>query len=162
MKKEKTEISEDTRIYEVGYHLVSMLPEEKLPEAVALIKSSIEAKGGVFVSEDFPKMKVLAYPISRATAGKREHFTHAHFGWMKFELSQVELASVKEVLDNDKNIIRFVIVKTVAENTLATIRPAFVKKGDGEEKKDILKQEISQEELDKSIEKLVGDVSLKI
>ncbi len=162
MKKEKTEISEGTRIYEIGYHLISMLPEEKLPEVVALIKSSIEGKGGVFVSEDFPKMKVLAYSISRATAGKREHFTHAYFGWMKFELSQAELASVKEALDNNKNIIRSVLVKTVAENTLATIRPAFVKKGDGEAKKDIPKQEISEEELDKSIDKLVGEVSLKI
>lgn len=156
MKKEQSENAESIRVYEVGYHLIATLPEEKLSETVLGIKSAIEDKNGVLISEDFPKMKALAYTLSRSTAGKREHFSHAYFGWMKFEFSMQEIASLQEKLKNNPLIIRFLLIETVRENTLATLRTPLIKKTE-EPKKDSPKQEVSQEELDKSIEKLVGD-----
>ncbi|MDP2705253.1 MAG: 30S ribosomal protein S6 [Patescibacteria group bacterium] len=156
MKKEQPENAESMRIYEVGYSLIPTLPEEKLSETVLGIKSAIEEKRGVLISEDFPKMKALAYTLSKTSAGRREHFTHAYFGWMKFELSRDEVTSLKEKLQNDPLIVRLILIETVRENTLATLRTPLIRKTE-EPKKDMPKQEVSQEELDKSIEKLVGD-----
>lgn len=161
MIKEQTENTESLRIYELGYHLIPTLPEEKLSEAVLGVKSAIEGKKGVFISEDFPKMKALSYTLDRTTAGKREHFTHAYFGWVKFELPYEGLSSLREELQNNPLIMRLILVQTVRENTLATLRTPLIKKTE-EPKRDMPKQEVSQEELDKSIEKLVGETKAEV
>ena len=75
---------------------------------------------------------------------------------MKFELSHDEVTSLKEKLQANHLIARLILIETVRENTLAILRTPLIKKTE-EPKKDMPKQEVSQEELDKSIEKLVGE-----
>ncbi len=42
----------------------------------------------------------------------------AHFGWLKFEVVQSEAVAVKKLLDTNPHVLRYLMVKTVKENTL--------------------------------------------
>jgi len=145
-----------TQVYEIGYLLVPSIPEEKVGEESASVRTLIEEKGGVLIAEEMPKMKPLAYSISRFLNSKRERFNQAYFGWIKFELSNEDISSVKSGLDKNSHIIRSLCIGTVRESTLARLKPTMFKKTTDSPKK---KKEISEEELEKSIEKLVGETS---
>ncbi len=71
-----------------------------------------------------------------------------------------KLKTLKEKLELDVNIIRFLIIKTVRENTIATkrfasrdaMRRRTVKKDEGE-----APVEMNKEEVDKEIEALIAE-----
>ena len=70
------------------------------------------------------------------------------------------IKEVKKALDLDENILRYLITKTVRENTLLNGKMLF--KGEKEEKKiftvkepELTAPESSPEEIDKSIDELV-------
>ena len=83
---------------------------------------------------------------------------------MKFEMYGDEALVFKEAIDLEKRIIRSIIVRTVREDTMKTYKRTLFDSGP---KSDILsapikkletveeKTPVSEEELDKSIEKLV-------
>lgn len=153
----------ESQVYELGYHIVSSVGEENLAAETSNIKELIEKAGGIFVSEDYPKSVKLAYEISKSMEGKNQKFDNAYFGWIKFEIKKEDVMKIKEGLDGNANILRFIIIKTVRESTTAPKITAFDKKAKilpkktkalsvrKEEKKEI----ISEEELDKTIEELV-------
>ena len=103
--------------------------------------------------EDIPKMRPLAYSISKIIDSKRERFNQAYFGWVKFEISCSKISLLEKEIENNPHIIRLICVKTVKESTLASIKPSLIKKTDSPKKK----REISEEELEKSIKKIVGE-----
>jgi hypothetical protein len=41
-----------------------------------------------------------------------------YFGWIKFQLSSENIDSVKKFLDNNVDVLRYLLIKTVKENTL--------------------------------------------
>jgi len=158
-KKLKTQssIGDSKTVYEVGYLLSSGIPEEKLADEVNSIKSLIETNGGVFVSDEFPKLRALAYTMTKVVGTRREKHTHGYFGWIKFEMNTEGVAKVKETLDVNVSIIRYLLVKTVRENTMSVIKP-LKKEGDDMIKmpvKEESKEPVSEAEIDKSIEELV-------
>ncbi len=166
----KTEdISDDeseTQIYELGFHIVPSVEEGKLPAEVDSIKAFIEKQGGAFIAEDFPKKIGLAYTITKDTEGKRNKFDTAYFGWVKFEMKTENIMNVKDEMDKNKNILRYLIIKTVKESTLApksAMAPKeeapkqikqkpILKTGDMEKKEG---PKMTEEELDKTIEELI-------
>lgn len=165
--EELKEAGDETAIYELGYHVLSSIAEEGLPAEVSNIKSVIEKKGGVFISEEFPVLTRLEYTMEHNIGGKRNKYDTAHFGWVKFELSPAEINNVKKELDDNENLLRFLIIHTVRENTrvpkhvlLANSedsekpanKPTIIKKPKKEEEK---KEEVSMDEIDRKIEELV-------
>lgn len=110
--------AERTQVYEVGFHLVPSLPEEKLAGEFATIKDVIEKNGGMFISDDFPKLIPLAYEMTKVVEARHDKFTKAYFGWIKFDLDPAMIKNVKEALDASPVILRYLIIKTVRENTL--------------------------------------------
>ncbi len=147
----------DTKqIYEIGFHILPTVAEEKLGEEVAIIKGAIEKAGGVFISEEFPKMRDLTYVMQKYIDTKKTSFSKAYFGWVKFELDAEAIAEIKTVLDTHANILRYIVVKTVRENTLSTKESeAPSEESESEIKKEEKKEEISEKEIDKSIDELV-------
>lgn len=143
---------QDVRIYEVGYLLTPTISEGDINEEVARIKSAIEERGGIFISEDMPRIKTLAYPFSKLVGSKRDKFQQAYFGWIKFELPYKETTALTAALNENPHIIRFVLVKTVRESTLVSLKPTITRKTDMP-KKGVM----SEEEIEKSIEKLVSE-----
>jgi ribosomal protein S6 len=158
--KEKEGLDEG-QIYEIGFHILPTVPEEKLPEVVLKIKDAVMGNGGEVISDDFPKLRVLAYEIKKRIETKYLSFNKAYFGWVKFEMSRDSIEKIKKEMDGNGDILRFIIVKTVRENTLHTPKAPMMRSGGGEETKapkefvPAEKVEISEEEIDKSIDELV-------
>ncbi len=163
-EKKITETDEGV-VYELGYHLLSTIPQEQLQAEVGNIKEVIEKHGGVFGMEESPAPLRLAYTMVRKTRGQHERHSSAHFGWIKFEIPQGVIGEIKKELDLNQNILRFLIIRTVLEDTRAGKNvPLHNEPKESRhtnrsvsrpEKK--VKTEISEDELDRTISKLVVD-----
>jgi ribosomal protein S6 len=161
--------SEELQVYEIGFHLLPSIPEEKLPEEVYAIKEVIEKNGGLFVSEDFPKQKVLTYKIYKKIGGQNKGFDTAYFGWIKFEINPSLISEIKSKIDSNDNLLRYLLVKTVKENTMfspqsknSTLKDESSEEedadsGDNNSEDGESSEPVSEEEIDKGIDKLVGE-----
>lgn len=153
----------DTRpVYEVGYHVVPTIPEDALAGVVEKIRAIL---GDVeFISDKFPQKLVLAYTIERRTQGKREKYGDAYFGFIKFACERESIPKIEQGLRAERDVLRFLLIETTREDTPAPPRRAVftssrlegevIKKPEAaEEKKG---GQVSEEELNKSIEALVS------
>lgn len=157
-----TDMSGDPRVYEVGYLFVPTISEEELPASYGNLKELISSFGGQIISDEMPKMITLAYQMLKVVANIRSKFNTAYFGWVKFEMDPAKVLELKKKLDLSPEIIRFLIIKTVKENTIATKRFAY---RDAAHKKPIAKNadgvnaesvEINKEEIDKEIDAMIA------
>lgn len=153
--------SVENRVYELGFYVVSSIPEEKVPAEVAIIKDLLIANGGVVISEEFPKLKNLAYTMTKVVGPKHLKFDTAYFGWVKFEMNPESIDVVKKAVERNDNIVRFLIVKTVRESTMSVIKPPAFRSdsksaptGEIPKNKEI-KTPVSEVELDKTIDALI-------
>ena len=151
----------DSRVYELGYLLVPTLTEENVPAAYGNLKELVSSFGGMPIFDEMPKMIPLAYTMSKVISNVRSKWNTAYFGWMKFTMDSDKIPELKKKLDLEQNLIRFLIIKTVKENTIATKR--FVrtdmhrgrKTEKGGEGETVLP--INKEEIDKEIDALVAN-----
>ena len=140
-------------IYELGYHIVSSVAESDLPQEVNAIKSFIEEKGGIIISDEFPKIKPLFYTMYKAVNGAKKHYNSAYFGWIKFEINSDNIPAVEKVFKNDNDVIRFLLISTVRENTLS----ASAHRTGGRTAARAEKSAMSEEEIEKTVEALVAE-----
>ena len=153
------EETKSMRVYELGFLIVPTVGDEHLPSEVTALKDKITSCGGVFIAEEFPRFIELAYRMEKNIANRKEKFTHAYFGWVKFELDRAKIADVKSKIDVLKNILRYIIVKTVTENTMHVVNkvPAFRKEStkDNVVVDGVDKASVSEAYIDKSIDELL-------
>lgn len=150
----------DNQIYEIGYHLLPNIDESEVPVQSLKIKSIIEENGGLILSEEMPKIMVLAYDICKTINSKKQKFNKAYFGWVKFEIDPSKVSDIKNKVENNPNVLRFLIIKTVKESTMHAPKiPMFKKESSREEKSEerVETPKASEEEIDKSIDELVVD-----
>ncbi|HBH71260.1 MAG: 30S ribosomal protein S6 [Parcubacteria group bacterium GW2011_GWC1_42_11] len=107
----------EPRIYELGYHLVPTLAEEQIPAASGAVRGMIERISKDIIAEELPVFIDLAYQIVKTVEHKNKRFDEAYFGWIKFEGSPAGIAELEEELKKDENVLRYLIVKTIRENT---------------------------------------------
>lgn len=107
------------RIYELGYLLVGSMPEENVAAKVGAIKDVLEGKGAMSISEEFPRLITLGYEMSRPIGNKKSWFGEGYFGWIKFEADPAMTEEMSTILKRDEDILRFLLIKTVRENTIA-------------------------------------------
>lgn len=157
MNEKNTE--EDNLIYEIGYHLLPNIDESEVPVQSLKIKSTIEENEGVVISEGMPKMTILSYDISKDIDSKKHKFNKAYFGWVKFETDPSRVGDIKSKVESLANVLRFIIVKTVREETMHTPKiPMFKKENISKEEKTeehMGKTKASEAEIDKSIDQLI-------
>jgi len=152
----KTDPKTDTsKIYELGYILVSSLPDEKITAEVASIKELLSKNGSDIVSSEDPILIDLAYPMVKVVSAQRQKYSRGYFGWVKFESEPEALAEIKKALDLSSTILRYMIIKTVRENTLINGKMVLRK----EEREEVATEEMvdevsadASEVLDKSVE----------
>jgi ribosomal protein S6 len=150
----------DNLVYEIGFHLLPNIDESNVPIEALKIKSIIEENDGAIISEEMPKMVALAYDIAKVIDTKRQKFSKAYFGWVKFEMDPSQISNVKNKVEILANVLRSIIVKTVKEDTMHIHKiPMFRKENTKEEKGEDLaeKPKVSEAELDKSIDELIID-----
>ena len=112
-------------------------------------------------------MRELAYAITKVAESKKYNYDEAYFGWIKFEILVSELAKIEAALKVAKNILRYLIMKTIRENTMfsenlpsatAEKRLDEISPKAGQSIQGVLPEEkkiVSQDEIDKSIDELV-------
>ena len=153
-------------VYEIGFHLVPTLTEEEAAAAFARIGKALDTAGATVLDKESPKKISLAYRIERSVSGKREKYTEGYFGFVKFELPEEGAGEAAQQLDGmlhtDHEVLRYLLIKTSREAPVAprTVFSSRSLEGRTIERKTAVEEptaEVSEEELDKSIEALVGD-----
>ena len=107
----------ELRVYELGYHLVPTIPEEKIPEASGAVRGMIEKISKEIIAEELPVFIDLAYQVVKTVDHKNKRFDDAYFGFIKFEASPEGVLKLEEELKKDENVLRHLVVKTLRENT---------------------------------------------
>jgi len=149
------------RVYELGYLLVPNVEEVDVPVLYGNLKELVSSFGGVSIADEMPKMIPLAYSMVKVVANVRNKFNTAYFGWIKFTMDSSKVLELKKKLDLDPKIIRFLILKTVKENTIAAKR--FVRGDMAHRRQPVKRSEdtenatpINKEEIDKEIDAMVA------
>lgn len=145
----------NSRIYELGYLLVGTMPEETVAAKVGALKDLFEKAGGMSVSEEFPKLMTLAYEMSRPIGNKKAWFKEGYFGWMKFDIDPAAVEDISATLGRDEDVLRYLLIKTVRENTVIGKR-TFSKEGKRPARKveNAAETPIDEAEIEKKLEEL--------
>lgn len=150
------ESAESARVYEAGLLLVPSIAPEQIESVFGKIKTAIEKANGTIISEEIPTLRTLAYTMSKDITGRKLKYSTAYFGWVKFEGTSEISKIVDTDLKESENVLRYLIIKTVRENTLYSQKQALAK---AEAEKDategVLVDGGSEQEIDKGIEKLL-------
>ncbi len=170
MTEEHNEEGRDATVYELGYHLVSTIAADDLETEVNKIRKAIEKRGGSFITEGTPEALTLAFPMFINKAGKQIKHETAYFGWIKFEMEPEQAVALRtEDLAHNENLLRILLIVTTREETRAQLQSEQntilreVKTTGVLEKKHEVEEggEVSEEELEKSIDDLVGEDETK-
>ncbi len=149
-------------VYEVSYLLLPSLAMEQVPAKATGLKDMLSSLAGVIISDENPVLIDLAYPMTKVIGTDRHKATSGYFGWVKFEIGREGIALVKKNLDSNNDVLRYLIIKTVRENTLLNGKMKLQKeervKRDEEDLESVPEEPIKEtitEDLDKSIDELV-------
>ncbi len=119
MKKEiETEI--DSRVYETALLMVDSVSEDEALDKYNTIKQSIADLGASFISEELPYLRGLSYEMVRVIKNQNVRFNQAYFTWVKYNIDPARVIELNKKLALDEEIIRYMTVSTVAENTTYT------------------------------------------
>lgn len=160
MSEEIQENVEEGRVYELAYLFVPTLTEDVVSASFGNLKNLLEKHGATFVAEELPKTVELAYEMNRTILNKKTWFTSGYFGWIKFEIDPSAIKDVEEKLKRDEEIIRYMIIKTVRESTLATKKPVREYRKKTETIKSAGDEpvvEMNKEEVDKQIDAMIAE-----
>lgn len=116
----KTSTKEGFKVYELGIHLLPTLSEADVQIEFSKIKSQIEKANGEFISESAPRLFTLAYEIPKTIKAQKKWYETAYFGWVKFNLEASGLAAIEKYVKELDSTLRYVFVKTVAEDTMVS------------------------------------------
>ncbi len=164
LKDESVDTIEDTgAVYELSYLLLPSLAQEQVPAKAVALKEMLTSAGGQLISDENAVLIDLAYPMTKTVSTVRHKVTTGYFGWIKFEILKGGMEEVKKALDANDEILRYLIIKTVPENTLLNgkmklAKEEKVRKDDGfeDEADEPAKATATvSEEIDKSIDSLV-------
>ena len=148
-------------VYEVGFHVVPTVPEDGVAAVVEKIRKAL-GKAEI-INEKFPERMTLAYTIERSVQGKVEKYPDAYFGFIKFAIDKEEIPAFQEALRAIPEVLRFMVITTVREEAAIPRRAVYtssrlegetIKKPEAPVEK---KTDVSEEELDKSIDALVSE-----
>jgi ribosomal protein S6 len=116
-------MSEDTRTYELSFILVPTVPESEVDQKVAELKNAITALEGTIGAEGTTEFIDLAYRIEKNVKSKKMKWNQGYFGWMKFTAAPEALEALKKVLDGNLELMRYMLIKTSAENLVQFKKP---------------------------------------
>lgn len=114
----------ENRIYEIGYLIVPTASEEQVPKLVEKIHKIVEGASGKVISKGSPKLVDLAYPMSAVVSNKKHTYEQGYFGWVKFDADPALTIKLKDSLDKNYDVLRYIVIKTVAEDTMAVRKPS--------------------------------------
>ena len=157
---ENNETIVDSRVYEISFIFDNKLDEETALKKGDALKQSIATLGGSFISEETPYLRELAYEMIRVQKNINVRFNTGYFGWIKFEIDADKIEELEKGLKLDEEVVRFLTVKTVRENTVYTKRAPVIK---SETLEDLTDEEVNEGEVEGNIdESLLPEVAEEI
>lgn len=149
-------------VYEASYLLLPTLSQEQVPGKVSAIKEALVSLGAKLISDEDPVLIDLNYEMTKVVQTLRHKADQGYFGWVKFELEAGAIENVKKIFDNNVDVLRHLIIKTVRENTLLNGKMKLKsedkgKRGDEmlDESGEVLKEEGPVEDVEKVVDDLV-------
>ncbi len=162
MEKVNKEKGDEMTVYEMSFILLPSLAESEVSSSVDSIKRTISELDGAVISFEDPILIDLAYSMTKVTPTSRTKVNSGHFGWIKFELGAEEVEKIKSKLDESAEVVRYLLIKTVRENTLLNGKMKFHKEERVKKDEETLSESVPAEveavvteDLDKSIDDLV-------
>ncbi|MGB0925297.1 MAG: 30S ribosomal protein S6 [Minisyncoccia bacterium] len=113
----------EPRVYELGYHILPTVNEGDLNDEREALVAIITKFNGMVVSEETPALIDLAYDMDKVINNKRNIFSQAYFGWIKFDLAPESIVVLTAEIDALPSLLRFLVIKTVRENTIVSEKP---------------------------------------
>lgn len=150
-------MSEDKKLYEVGFLLIPTLSDDQVSAAAAAVKEAVEKNGGLVTKDEAPKFKRLAYEMRKKIDTKYETYDSAYFGYIIFEAASEDANTVKDKVASIKEVLRFIMVKDPVLDRLQVAGDEDEEEVEAEAEEAKPEVEVSEEELDKSIDRIVGD-----
>lgn len=149
-------------VYEIGYLILPTVAEDKLAPEVTKLKEALDTVGATVVSDEYPVLISLEYEMVKRIETKNNKFNQGYFGWIKFDAKPEDIAKLKKLFDGNKVILRYILITTVKENTIASKKPlsANVVTRSSKAPKVVIEDgtPMNKEEVDQEIDKLVEDV----
>ncbi len=110
------------RIYETSVLFVPELEGDALIQAVNSLKEYIANVDGKVISEGNPVYIHLAYTVEAHINNKIKKSDYANFYWVKFETLSENIEKIEKniKLKMEEQVLRFMTIKTVRENTQLT------------------------------------------
>lgn len=147
-------MDKNKKMYELGYLLSPIIPEDKLDEEISSLRKVIEDQKGLIMNEGRAKMRTLAYTIKKPRAG---NYDNAYFGWIRFLVDVDSISEIKSSFNKNTNLIRFLIVELIKESAKKPSKKKLLKRKIAQPVEAAEKMEIKPEEIDKKIEELIGN-----
>ena len=97
--------------YELAFHVLPTVAEGEVPSVFEAIKAHITKTGAEIFDEEAPERFELAYEIVKHYEGKNRKFTSAYFGWVRFKAEADAIETLTEVVEEDSNILRYLLIK---------------------------------------------------
>lgn len=116
-------MSEETRTYEFSYLIKPVVAETEIESVIAGLTKDIEDAQGALVAEGKPEFIDLAYTIEKVVASKKQKYSQGYFGWIKFTAEPTAMEVLKKVFDANTTIVRYMLIKTSAENLVTFKKP---------------------------------------
>ncbi len=113
----------DARVYEIGFLMSPAVRDEDLAARTDELKASLTALGATFIAEGTPEFIDIAYEMSKIIENKRVRFNQGYFGWVKIELDPGRIEELKELMDKNLLIIRYLLILAPRENTILGKKP---------------------------------------
>jgi ribosomal protein S6 len=115
---ETLESIKDNKVYEIGFLMSPAVRDEDLTARFDELKASLTNTGASLISEGAPEFIDLAYEMSKVIENKRVRFTQGYFGWVKIEANPATIAAIKELVEKNILIIRYLLIIAPRENTI--------------------------------------------
>lgn len=154
------ELKDTGNLYEVGFHVLPTLTEEEAIAELASVTSFIEKSGGVIKKSHNPQMRELSYEMTKVISGKKQNFGNAYFGHLVFQIEPGFVGSVRKDIEILPNVLRALILEVSPESLLPREQRVRDPSRDlpklpTDEKLESIIPQMSEAELDKTIEALV-------
>jgi len=162
MENEKTiekKAKSEGKVYELSFIFVPLLGDNAIPAKFGELKGILVDMGAHFIAEEMPRMIPLAYTMERTIANKKNKFSTGYFGWIKFETGMPLEKELNDKLKMNEDIVRFLIIKTVAENTMSPKKGVVREKSSRRSYDKTTPREVEvpmdKEQVDKKIEEMI-------
>ena len=97
--------------YELAFHVLPTVAEGEVTAVFQKLKDIITKSGAEIIGGEAPVRFELAYEIIKYLEGRNRKFTSAYFGWIRFKVEPSAIETVREEVEEVKELLRHLLIK---------------------------------------------------